>query len=133
MDKDEELDRIREEKRQELMHRVSEKKTEGVVVLNDSNFDDTLKTAGLPVLVDFWAEWCFPCRMMAPVVEELARDYAEKAVFAKLNVDENPATASRYGVMSIPLFIIFKDGKPVEKVVGAVGRGPLEDALKKHF
>ncbi len=115
------------------MHRVSEKKTEGVVVLNDSNFDDTLKTAGLPVLVDFWAEWCFPCRMMAPVVEELARDYAEKAVFAKLNVDENPATASRYGVMSIPLFIIFKDGKPVEKVVGAVGRGPLEDALKKHF
>jgi thioredoxin 1 len=136
LENDEELDRIREEKRKELIHKiseVSEKKTGSVVALNDSSFDATLKTADLPVLVDFWAEWCFPCRMMAPVVEDLAHDYAGKADFAKLNVDENPEIASRYEVMSIPLFIIFKDGKPVERVIGAVGKGPLESALKRHL
>jgi len=118
------------------MHKISEpseKKTENVVTLNDSNFDDMLKTTDLPVLVDFWAGWCLPCRIMAPVVEDLAHDHARKAVFAKLNVDENPKTTNHYGVMSIPLFIIFKAGKPVEKIVGAVGRGPLEAALKRHL
>ncbi len=136
LEEDEELNRIREEKRKRLMRQTSEpseKKTENVVALDDSNFDDALKTAGLPVLVDFWAEWCFPCRIMGPAVEDLAHDYAGKAVFAKLNVDKNPESAMRYEVMSIPLFIIFKDGKPVERIVGAVGRGPLEEALKKHL
>lgn len=136
LQEDEELDRIREEKRRRLMHKISEpseKKTENVVTLNDSNFDDMLKTTDLPVLVDFWAGWCLPCRIMAPVVEDLAHDHARKAVFAKLNVDENPKTTNHYGVMSIPLFIIFKAGKPVEKIVGAVGRGPLEAALKRHL
>ncbi|RLI41733.1 thioredoxin, partial [Candidatus Bathyarchaeota archaeon] len=97
------------------------------------NFEEFIKNAKLPILVDFWAEWCMPCKIMAPVMEELAQEYAEKAVFAKLNVDENLEVASRYNVMSIPLFIIFKEGRPVERIVGAVGRGPLEEALKKQL
>jgi len=133
---DEELKRIRESKLRELMMRSREmekKKERGVISLNASNFDEMLKKTNMPLLVDFWAGWCGPCIMVAPVIEELARDYADKAVFAKLNVDENPEIASRYNVMSIPLFMIFKDGKPVEKIVGAVGRGPLEKALEKYI
>jgi len=110
---------------------IEEKK--GVIQLNASNFDETLRKTNKPLLVDFWAGWCAPCIMMAPVIEELARDYADKVVFAKLNVDENPEIASRYQVMSIPLFIIFKDNKPVERIVGLVGREPLEAALKRHL
>ena len=101
--------------------------------LNEKDFDAFIGKADKPVLVDFWAEWCMPCKIMAPVMEELAQEYAEKAVFAKLNVDENLEVASRYNVMSIPLFIIFKEGRPVERIVGAVGRGPLEEALKKQL
>lgn len=105
----------------------------GVIPLDASNFNEMLGKTNKPLLVDFWAGWCAPCMMMAPVIEELARDYADKAVFAKLNVDENPEIASRYNVMSIPLFVIFKDGKPVERIVGAVGRKPLEKALEKYI
>jgi len=118
-------------KLRELMKQSKEAK--GVITLNTSNFDKVLNDAEIPVLVDFWAEWCMPCRMMAPIIEELARENAGKAFFAKLNVDENPEIASRYEVTSIPLFIIFKDGRPVEKIVGAVGHGPLEDALRRHL
>jgi len=116
-------------KLRELMKQGKEAK--GVITLNASNFEKVLNDAELPVLVDFWAEWCMPCRIMAPILEELAREYAGKAVFAKLNVDENPEIVSRYQVTSIPLFIIFKKGQPVERIVGAVGRGPLEDILRR--
>ena len=109
------------------------KKTKGVTPLNSSNFEEFIKNASVPVIVDFWATWCMPCKIMAPVMEELADDYAEKAIFAKLNIDENLEVANRYNVMSIPLFIIFKQGRPVEKIIGAVGRGPLEEALKKQL
>ncbi len=74
-----------------------------------------------------------PCRIMAPVMEELARDYKGRVMFARVNVDENPEVAGRYSIMSIPHFIIFVKGHPAERIVGAVGRGPLEDALKKHL
>ena len=131
MSEDEELKRIEAKKLKELLKK--KQKTEGVITLTSSSFDKFLENTNLPVLVDFWADWCMPCRIMAPVMEELARDYAGKAVFARVNVDENPEVASRYNIMSIPHFIIFRNGRPAERIVGAVGRGPLEDALKKNL
>jgi thioredoxin 1 len=127
---DEELEKIKEKKMAEM--KKSQQK-EGVVKLSSSSFDSFLKETDLPVLVDFWADWCMPCRMMAPVLEELAQEFAGKALFGKLNVDDNPDVASRYGIMSIPHFLIFKNGTLAEKIVGAVGRDPLANAIKKHF
>jgi len=131
MPEDKELERIQIKKMKEMMKR--KKNTKGVTPLNSSNFEEFIKNASVPVIVDFWAGWCMPCKIMAPVMEELADDYAEKIIFAKLNIDENLEVANRYNVMSIPLFIIFKQGRPVERIVGAVGRGPLEEALKKQL
>ena len=125
---DEELERIKAEKMKEMMSQQNP----GVVELNSSSFDNFLKT-DLPVVIDLWADWCMPCRIMAPVMEELAKAYAGKALFGKVNVDQDSEIASRYGIMSIPHFLIFKNGTLVEKIVGAVGRGPLENALKKHL
>ena len=125
---DEELERIKAEKMKEMMGQQNP----GVVELNASSFDSFIKTE-LPVVVDFWADWCMPCRIMAPVMEELAKAYAGKALFGKVDVDGNSQIASRYGIMSIPHFLIFKNGTVAEKIVGAVGRGPLENALKKHL
>jgi len=131
---DEELQRIRAKKLREMTQRGSGKEAgKNVVELTDLTFDEVLQKTHGPIIVDFWAAWCIPCRIMAPLVEELAHKYAGKAVFAKLNVDENPETALRYQAMSIPTFIIFKNGRPVERIVGAVGRGPLEGALNKHL
>jgi thioredoxin 1 len=127
---DEELEKIKEKKMAEM--KKSQQK-EGVVKLSSSSFDSFLKETNLPVLIDFWADWCMPCRMMAPVMEELAQEFAGKALFGKLNVDDNPDVASRYGIMSIPHFLIFKNGTLAEKIVGAVGRDPLANAIKKHF
>ena len=133
MKEDEELERIRAKKLEEILKKSQKQKTEDVLTLTSSSFDNFLENASLPVLVDFWASWCMPCKVMTPVVEELARDYAGKAAFAKVNVDENPDVASRYNIMSIPHFIVFRNGRPTERIVGAVGRGPLEDALKKYL
>ncbi|UCD26269.1 MAG: thioredoxin [Candidatus Bathyarchaeota archaeon] len=133
MREDEELEMIKTKKLKELMKKRQEKKTDSVVILTSSSFAEFLENTNLPVLVDFWADWCMPCRIMAPVIEELARDYRGKAMFAKVNVDKNPEIASRFNIMSIPHFIVFKKERPVERIVGAVGRGPLEDALKKHL
>jgi len=125
---DEELERIKAEKMKEMMSQQNP----GVVKLNTLSFDSFIKT-DLPVVVDFWADWCMPCRIMAPVMKELAKVYAGKALFGKVDVDENSQIASRYGIMSIPHFLIFKNGALIEKIVGAVGREPLENALKKHL
>ena len=132
---DEELERIKAEKMKEMMSQQNRgvvKQKPGVVTLNSSSFDNFLKT-NLPIVVDLWADWCMPCRIMAPVMKELAKDYAGKALFARVDVDRNSEIANRYGIMSIPHFLIFKNGAPVERIVGAVGRGPLENALKKHL
>jgi len=134
MEENEELQRIRAKKLREMTQKGGGKETEkNVIELDDSTFDDVLQKTKGPLLVDFWAAWCMPCRIMAPVVEELARDYTGKAVFAEVNVDENPNTALRYQVMSIPTFIIFKNGRPAERIVGVVGQGSLEGALNKHL
>jgi thioredoxin 1 len=133
MKKDEELEKMKAKKLKELLRKSQKQKTKGVTTLTFSSFDKFLENNNLPVLVDFWAEWCMPCRIMAPVMKELALDYEGKALFAKINVDENPEVASRYNIMSIPHFIIFRNGRPAERIVGAVGRGPMEEALKKHL
>ena len=99
------------------------------IPVNDANFDQTVLQADVPVLVDFWATWCAPCRMVAPVIDELATEYEGKVNFAKLDVDQNPKTASKYSVMSIPTLIIFKKGEPVSHVVGFRPKAELKQSL----
>lgn len=98
------------------------------IELNDSNFDQII-ASDKPVLVDFWAEWCGPCKMIGPVVEELAGDYEGRAVVGKLNVDENPQTAAKFGIRSIPTLLVFKGGQIVDKQVGAVPKSVLNQKL----
>src|SRR5262245_54342063 len=99
--------------------------------LTAGDFDEKTKAAK-PILVDFWAEWCGPCRMVAPVLEQLAKDYAGKARVGKVNVDEHSAIAMRYGVQSIPTLLLFKQGKVVEQYIGATSRDVLAKILDKH-
>ena len=101
--------------------------------VTDSSFDVDVLQSDLPVLVDFWADWCGPCKMVAPVVEELAAEYDGTVKFAKVDVDANPVTAGKYGVRSIPTLLIFKDGKPVGQVVGNVPKHVLEARLKESI
>ena len=91
-------------------------------VFTDANFQKEVLESDTPVLVDFWAPWCGPCRMMSPVVEELATDYEGKVKIGKLNTDENPTMAGQFGVISIPTIIIFMDGKPKDQIIGAVSK-----------
>ncbi|MFO7828439.1 MAG: thioredoxin [Bacteroidales bacterium] len=100
------------------------------VEVNDSNFEEKVLKSDKPVIVDFWAEWCGPCRMIGPIVEELSEDYKDQVLCTKLDVDSNPGVASKYGIRNIPTILFFKDGEIVDKQVGAVPKSNLEAKLK---
>ena len=102
-------------------------------VVTDATFDETIGAADEAVIVDFWAEWCGPCKMIAPILDEIAAEQAGKVKVVKLNVDENQDTARRFDVMSIPTLIVFKDGQPAKKMIGAKGKGALLEDLAEFL
>jgi len=127
---DDELEAIRSRKRAQLEEAVGATESIGPLQLTDATFWDVVK--GNPVvLVDFWAEWCGPCHLIAPTVEAIARDYAGRLTVGKLNIDDNRRTAETFGVHSIPTLLVFKDGELVDAVVGAVPRPFLEETLQR--
>ncbi len=101
--------------------------------ITDSNFDEVVLQSDKPVLVDFWAEWCGPCRMVGPIVEELAKEYDGQAVIGKVNVDYNPDISVKYGIRNIPALLFFKNGQIVDKQIGAVPKSVLADKLAKQL
>lgn len=104
---------------------------EFVTEIQNNQFDQDVLKQEKPVIVDFWAPWCGPCKAMAPTFSALAETYGEKMTFAKCNVDEHPAVAERYGIKSIPTLMIFQGGKAIHSITGMVSRGALEDAIQK--
>ena len=106
---------------------------DGIVTLTSSTFDETVNGSSTPVLVDFWAEWCGPCKMIAPILEDIAKEQAGKITIAKLNVDDHGDIAMRFNVMSIPTLIVFKQGEPAKRLVGAKGKGQLVQELAEFL
>ena len=104
-----------------------------IIHLKDDNFKKEVLESDLPVVVDFWAPWCGPCKMIAPIVEELAKEYVKKVKVGKVNVDESSKVASLYGIMSIPTIIFFKKGKIMEQVVGAVSKSELKKKIEANL
>jgi thioredoxin 1 len=102
-----------------------------MIELKDSTFENEVLKSDKPVLVDFWAPWCGPCRMIAPVVEEIASSYSGRLKVAKLNVDDNQEITMKFGIRSIPTLILFKDGKALEQIIGAVPKSEIERVIKK--
>ena len=101
--------------------------------ITDRDFEEKVLQSDKPVLIDFWADWCVPCHMVSPVVEEIARDHTEELQVGKLNIDDNPDTPRRYGVLSIPTLIVFKDGQEKARVVGARGKDAILREIEPHF
>ena len=135
-DEDRELERIKQAKLHEMMKKMSSEKQKTFpnepIELTDATFKEIIQKHPL-VVVDCWAPWCGPCRMVAPVIKELARDYAGKILFGKLNVDENPEVSAQYEIMSIPTLLVFKNGKLVDKIVGAMPRQMLEPKITRYL
>lgn len=102
---------------------------ENLLEVNDANWEDEVINSDVPVLVDFWAPWCMPCKMIAPIIEEMSGEYSGKLKVGKLNVDENPSTAAKYGIRNIPTVLLIKNGDVAEKVVGVVGKDKLTEAV----
>lgn len=107
--------------------------TKGVVEITDANFDQLVLKSDQPVMVDFWALWCGPCKALAPALEEVAAAYSGKVVVGKMDVDQNPSTPQRYGIRGIPTLLIFKNGQVQEQIVGNVAREKIEKALNKQL
>ena len=136
-EEDKELERIRLAKLQEMMKKSRASEKEGKVLnkpieMTDATFKKIIENRSL-VVVDCWAPWCGPCHMVAPIIEELARDYAGKVLFGKLNVDENPAAAMQYQIMSIPTLLVFNHGKLVDRIIGALSKQMLEPKITRHL
>ncbi len=136
-EEDKELEQIKAKKLRELMEKIRRKEkeepmTNKPIILTDKNFDEKINKYPLMV-IDFWAPWCMPCLAMAPVFEELAKEYAGRVVFGKLNVDENPLTASAYGIMGIPTLVVMKNGKEVDRIVGLVPKEHIKKIVDKHL
>jgi len=130
---DEEIEKIKEKKLAEMIKKQQEQQIQhetGVIELNSGNFEKTISSQ-TPTLVDFWAEWCGPCRTMLPVFTRLSKKF-KKIRFARLNIDQNQDIATKLGIQSIPIFIMFKTGIPVDKVVGAVGEPGINLIAQKH-
>ena len=137
MEEDEELERIRRKKLREMLRKMEslkqpEVKIDKPIEITDSNFYEIVNRERL-VVVDCWAAWCAPCRMIGPIIDELAKEYAGKILFGKLNVDLNRRIPMEYQIMSIPTILIFKDGKLVDRLIGARPRRALEAAIIKHL
>ncbi|MCW4055810.1 MAG: thioredoxin [Candidatus Bathyarchaeota archaeon] len=129
---DSDLEKIRAKKMQEMKKTTgSGEEVSAPITVTDADFDQTVKKHPL-IVVDCWAEWCGPCRMIAPVIEELAKEHAGEIVFGKLNVDENPETATKFNVMGIPTLLIMKHGAEVDRIVGVAPKLLIENKLKKH-
>jgi thioredoxin 1 len=126
-----ELEQIREKKIRNLMNQMSTPRIEKPIVVSDRNFDQTVKSYPV-IVVDCWAAWCAPCRAIAPIVDEMAKEYSGKVVFGKLNVDENPETAQKFGVMAIPTLLIMKEGKEVDRVIGVLPKNQLEAKVNSY-
>jgi thioredoxin 1 len=119
---------------QQLVVKAEETSTSGVTsVVNDQTFEQDVLKSDVPVLVDFWAPWCGPCRMIAPLIDQLAEEYAGKLKAVKLNTDESPSIATEYGIRSIPTVMIFKDGKKMDTVIGAVPKSTLTGTIEKYL
>ncbi|MGD0690490.1 MAG: thioredoxin [Candidatus Bathyarchaeia archaeon] len=120
-----ELEQIREKKLRELIGQMSTPNIDKPIVVSDRNFDQTVKNYPL-IVVDCWAAWCAPCRAIAPVVEELAKEYSGKVVFGKLNVDDNPETAEKFSIRAIPTLLVMKNGSEADRIVGVLPKNQLE-------
>lgn len=107
--------------------------SEAIVELNDASFDSEVISSDKPVLVDFWAPWCGPCKALGPVIDEISNDFVDKVKVGKVNVDENPEISMKFGIRSIPTLIVFKDGEVQEQIVGAVPKSEIEKALEKFI
>ncbi len=136
MQHDEEIERIKQRKLQEMLQSKSsllQHNGQGEpVTLTDQTFEETVSKQPLMV-VDFWAEWCGPCRMVSPIIEQLAHEYAGKVSFGKLNVDENPMVSNAFQIQSIPALLVFKKGKLVDGIIGAVPKLVIESKIKPHI
>lgn len=125
-----ELELIRAKKMRELLRKAEA--PSGPLMISDANFDETIKKNRL-VVVDCWADWCGPCRMISPVIDQLAKQYAKKVLFAKLDIDNNPVTATKFDIMSIPTLLIIKDATLAERIVGAVPKNHIEVIIRKYL
>ncbi len=128
-----EIEKIRAKKMKELMQKLSEKNNpRGILELSDENFSAVVEKQPF-IIVDFWAPWCMPCRMLAPVIEALASDYEGRVLFGKLNTDQNINTALKFGITAIPTLLFFKNGKLIDRITGALSREQLEARIKRYL